>query len=128
MAEIARKWRRSVRTVERRLKAAREAEAEAEAESREPYRPPFWVHSIVPLFPIGPFTPESVCAHKGPIQPGSRFYCPVCHQSGFDGHPHLRRDPRTEPKPEPKPPASAKPPRAKTRREKRADRRRGAAF
>ena len=57
---------------------------------------------LVPLFPIEPFTPRSTCPHHGPIRPGSVFCCMVCSQSGMDGHPALKRDPRTDPKPEPK--------------------------
>jgi len=124
-AEIARKHRTTARHVERRLKAAREAEAAARYEADVPP----WLAWITPLFPIAPFTPQSTCAHKGPIPAGSRLYCPVdgCHQSGFDGHPYLKRDPRTDPKPEPRPPAGAAPKTAaKTRRERRAARR-GAA-
>ncbi len=57
---------------------------------------------LVPLFPIGPFTPNSVCGHRHPIRAGSIFCCMVCHASGVDDHPGLNRDPRTEPTPEPK--------------------------
>lgn len=125
-AEIARKWRVNARTVEKRLAAAREAEANARYEADA--EPP-WVGWIVPLFPIGAFTPQSTCAHKGEIKRGSYFYCPCegCHKSGMDHRAALRRDPRTDPKPEPRPSAGpAKPPSATTRRERRAARR-GAA-
>ncbi len=44
---------------------------------------------FVPLFGCLPFAPGSICAHKGLIRRGSRWYCPVCHASGFDGHPAL---------------------------------------
>jgi hypothetical protein len=40
----------------------------------------------VPLFPIGPYTPQSECAHKGPITRGSVFYCPICHDYGREDH------------------------------------------
>jgi hypothetical protein len=61
------------------------------------------IPSLLPLFPIGAFTPQSTCGHRGPIRPGSLFCCMVCFQSGMDGHPSLERDPRNEPRPEPKP-------------------------
>jgi hypothetical protein len=80
-------------------------------------RPP----RLVPLFPIGAYTPQSPCGHKRPIKPGSSLCCMVCHTSGMDRHPALRRDPRTDPAPEPKP----KPPVAQTKsqRETRKKRR-----
>ena len=49
---------------------------------------------LVPLFPLGPYTPQSVCRHDGPIEQGSLFCCMVCHRSGHDDHPALQRDPR----------------------------------
>ena len=51
---------------------------------------------LIPLFPIGAFTPQSSCSHREPMEKGSRFCCMVCHASGMDDHPGLRRDP--EPK------------------------------
>jgi hypothetical protein len=60
------------------------------------YRPP----RLVPLFPIGAFTPGSACPHHGPIRAGSVFCWMVCSQSGVDDHPALKRDPRTDPRPE----------------------------
>ncbi len=60
-------------------------------------RPP----RLIPLFPVGPFTPQSACGHYRPIEPGSAFCCVVCHSSGIDDHPALKRDPLTDPKPEP---------------------------
>ena len=62
----------------------------------DPNRPP----RLVPLFPIGAFTPRSACPHHGPIRTGSDFCCMVCSQSGIDDHPALKRDPRTDPRPE----------------------------
>jgi len=62
----------------------------------DPNRPP----RLVPLFPIGAFTPGSACPHHGPIRTGSLFCCMVCSQSGVDNHPALKRDPRTDPRPE----------------------------
>ncbi len=64
-------------------------------------RPP----RLMPLFPVGSFTPQSVCPHHGPIPRGSVFCCMVCSRSGFDDHPALKRDPRTDPRPESKPAA-----------------------
>ncbi|MGO9471071.1 MAG: hypothetical protein ACLQVF_43825 [Isosphaeraceae bacterium] len=68
-------------------------------------RPP----RLVPLFPIGAYTPHSDCAHRRQIEPGSSLCCMVCHASGMDRHPALRRDPRTDPAPEPKPQAAPEP-------------------
>ena len=62
----------------------------------DPNRPP----RLVPLFPVGPFTPQSACPHHGTIRSGSMFCCMVCSQSGIDDHPALKRDPRTDPRPE----------------------------
>jgi hypothetical protein len=67
-----------------------------DAERDEARRPP----RLVPLFPIGAFTPQSTCPHHGPIRPGSVFCCMVCSQSGMDEHPALKRDPLTDPRPE----------------------------
>jgi hypothetical protein len=62
---------------------------------------------LIPLFPIGSFTPTTTCGHHGPIRAGSIFCCMVCHTSGMDDHPALMRDPKTDPAPEPtSPPAS----------------------
>jgi len=66
----------------------------------DPNRPP----RLVPLFPIGAFTPGSACPHHGPIRSGSVFCCMVCSQSGKDDHPALKRDPQTDPRPEHKAP------------------------
>ena len=77
----------------------------------------------VPLFPVTSYTPGSACPHHGPIGPGSRLCCMVCHQSGLDGHPALARDARSDPKPDPKPqpPPAAGPggPATETRRQRR---------
>ncbi len=75
---------------------------------------------LVPLFPIGPFTPTSTCGHTRPIEAGSSFCCMVCHGSGMDSHPAVQRDPRQEPLPEPKAP-EPEPinPGVETRRQKR---------
>ncbi len=64
---------------------------------------------LIPLFPIGPYTPQSACPHREPIGKGSAFCCMVCHRSGMDDHPALQRDPRTEPTPETKPEAVPQP-------------------
>jgi len=78
-------------------------------------RPP----QLVPLFPIGAFTPMSLCGHRQPIRIGSDLCCMVCHRSGMDGHPALQRDKATEPAREPVPSA----PKPKTSRETRKQRR-----
>ena len=58
---------------------------------------------LMPLFPIGAFTPQSACPHHDSIEQGSRLCCMVCHASGMDDHPGLQRDPLTDPSPEPMP-------------------------
>ena len=60
------------------------------------------VPRLIPLFPIGSYTPQSACPHLEPIEEGSALCCMVCNGSGMDAHPALRRDPRTDPAPEPK--------------------------
>jgi hypothetical protein len=74
---------------------------------------------LVPLFPVGSYTPHSTCAHRAPIQRGSPLCCMVCHCSGMDGHPALQRDPHTEPLPERSPQASPASRRRETRRQRR---------
>ena len=49
-------------------------------------RPP----QLVPLFPVGNYTPHSRCGHRGPIEHNSVFCCMVCHTSGQDDHPALQ--------------------------------------
>jgi len=80
---------------------------------RKPGDPP-----LVPLFPIDLLTPRSPCPHHGPIPNGTVLCCMVCHRSGVDTRPALKRDPRTDPKPEPK--TEVKPPAKLTRRERRS--------
>lgn len=114
-AQIARRYQVSVRTVQQRIVAAHEARRERGRVQRwRPMRGPI----LVPLFPIGSFTPRSECPHRGPIREGSVFCCMVCSKSGMDGHPALRRDPRTDPKPDPKPTGKAK--KRETRKQRRA--------
>jgi hypothetical protein len=55
---------------------------------------------LIPLFPIGAFTPQTPCPHHRAIQRGSTLCCMVCHASGMDDHPGLRREPETDPAPE----------------------------
>jgi hypothetical protein len=62
---------------------------------------------LIPLFPIGAFTPQSICSHHDSIERGSRLCCMVCHASGMDDHPGLQRSPETEPSPEPVPAPTA---------------------
>lgn len=62
---------------------------------------------LIPLFPIGAFTPQSLCSHHDTIKRGSHLCCMVCHASGMDDHPGLQRDPKTEPSPEPGPAPAA---------------------
>ena len=53
---------------------------------------------LVPLFPLGPYSPQSACRRHRPIERGSVFCCMVCHTSGQDDHPALQLDPRFDPK------------------------------
>ena len=69
-------------------------------------RDPAWVRDMVPMFPITSFVKDSACPHHGPIRPGSLFVCMICHQSGADDDPALKRSPLTDPKLEPKPTAA----------------------
>jgi hypothetical protein len=85
-------------------KAGRDEEASTAGDGSTAAPRPWWLE-LVPLFPIGAFTPSSKCPHHGPIREGSLFCCMVCSTSGMDDHPALRRDPLTDPKPEPRPPA-----------------------
>lgn len=68
---------------------------------------------LVPMFPIGPLTPKSKCRHADDNLPAKPFYCVTCDRSWADGdgHPALRRDPKTDPRPEPaaKPEPATKP-------------------
>jgi hypothetical protein len=75
---------------------------------------------LIPMFPLGPYTPQATCAHFGPIRSGSFFCCMVCHQSGVDGHPALQRDPSTDPSPEPKPAPPPPETALETRKQRRA--------
>lgn len=45
---------------------------------------------LVPLFPVGNYTPRSLCGHYGQIKRGSIFCCMICHSSGQDDHPALQ--------------------------------------
>jgi hypothetical protein len=76
---------------------------------------------LIPLFPIGAYTPQSTCAHHRPIEHGSLLCCMVCHCSGVDDHPGLLRSPLTDPIPEPKQAAapSCKRPKQETRKQRR---------
>ena len=84
----------------------------------------FW---LIPLFPIGSFTPESACPHREPMGRGTTLCCMVCHASGMDDHPGLRRDPETDPSTESEPapaPAVAESETSDSPRETRKQRRR----
>jgi hypothetical protein len=83
---------------------------------------------LVPLFPIGHYTPLSACPHKEPIEPGSLLCCMVCHKSGIDQHPGLRRDPLTEPSPEPPPTSGTSAKASKTERGETRKQRRNRQF
>lgn len=77
---------------------------------------------LIPLFPIDSFTPESTCPHHHAISEDSRLCCMVCHASGMDGHPGLRRDPETDPTPEPRPTPVLGADRKATRKQRRQQR------
>jgi hypothetical protein len=100
-----------------RFGVARARAQEKSTDSTSAVRPP----RLVPLFPIEAYTPQASCAHRRPIELGSALCCMVCHISGMDRHPALRRDPGTDPAPEPKPKAA--PEQAKSQRETRRERR-----
>lgn len=125
LREIAQRAGVSVSRVRAGLDRMRALEGAAESRPllRADRSPNTHLPRLVPLFPITPLTPRSVCAHHVAIPEGTDLCCMVCHQSGHDGHPGLRRDPRTDPKPEPKPSAAAAEPSA-VRRETRRSRRR----
>lgn len=61
--------------------------------------------SLVLSYGCKSFTPQTTCQdiHHGPIKRDSRVCCAVCHQSGCDHWPCMKRDPRTDPKPEARP-------------------------
>ena len=106
---VAKRFNVGLRTVYDGLWRARLAERPAGPEPRQP--------RSEPLFPIGSFTPASSCPHYGSIRPGSLFCCMVCHQSGVDSHPAMRRhpsDPRPERRAEPKQPKPTRKQRRKT--------------
>jgi hypothetical protein len=91
--------------------SARESSALRQIRGRVPW--------LVPLFPIGPYTPRSSCGHHKPFVAGSVLCCMVCHRSGWDDHPAIQRDPQTDPAPEHRPePLSQDSPR-ETRRGRR---------
>lgn len=116
--EIAERAGVSRQLVNRRLRVAEAtlSESVSPAPGPPPKAPVPWWLELVPLFPVGPFTPASECPHRGPIRKGSLLCCMVCSASGMDGHRALRRDPATDPRPEPPPPAE---PKAATRRQRR---------
>jgi len=114
-AQIARSEHLSVRRIQHGVARARTSESKVQA--RKPIRPP----RLVPLFPIGPFTPSSACPHHGPIPAGSVLCCMVCSRSGIDGHPALKRDRLTDPQRDPKlsPVSAAAGPETRKERRKR---------
>lgn len=100
--EIAIREGVSVRRVQFGLARARSQEVHSV--QRDLCRPP----RLVPLFPVGPYTPQSLCGHHQPIERGSVFCCMICHTSGQDDHPALQRDPRIDPRRDTKPASSQK--------------------
>lgn len=80
ITEIAQRSGVNTDAVKQGLKRARQVEQAADLsplrEPTESYR------RLIPLFPVGPFTPESACPHRDPLAPDSPFVCMTCHQSG----------------------------------------------
>lgn len=74
---------------------------------------------LIPMFPIGFYSPQSTCPHGRLMRRGSLFCCMICHRSGIDGHPALQRSPASDPKPEPKPERVPKKQARETRKQKR---------
>src|ERR1019366_7123545 len=70
---IARRLKIPAATVSRRVAAAVSA---AELPTK------FHRVQAVPLFPIGPFTPQSQCGHRRPLPEDSMYVCMVCHCGG----------------------------------------------
>ena len=84
--EIASREGVSIKKVRSSLARARSQESRSCCQDIR--RPP----RLVPLFPIGQYTPQTLCGHQGPIERGSVFCCMVCHTSGQDDHPALQND------------------------------------
>lgn len=129
--KIAVRDRVSVRQVRDGIERARALEAmiakDNPIEHLKPGRADEIHFRLTPLFPIASFTPQSTCPHHKSIGRGSTFCCMVCHASGMDDHPGLRRDPQTDPSPEPEPapaPGAAEPDATGDPRETRKQRRR----
>ena len=114
--EIAMRDGVSNRRVQQGLARARALERDSQTDSSAVVPP-----LLIPLFPVGPYTPLSACGHHRPIEPGSHFCCMVCHSSGIDDHPGLARSPLTDPAPEPRPAPEVVP--SPTKRETRKERR-----
>src|SRR5207245_1092841 len=89
--------------VERARAQDKELSRDVTSEQASPAIGALHLPRLIPLFPIGSYTPQSACPHREPIGQGSAFCCMVCHDSGMDAHPALQRDPRMDPIPEPKP-------------------------
>jgi hypothetical protein len=103
VGEIASRDRVSIQRVEFGVGRARAQEKETNREGIHAFLRSTAGPHLVPLFPIGHYTPQSQCPHKEPIESGSSLCCMVCHQSGVDKHPSLQRDARTDPAPDPAP-------------------------
>ena len=112
--DIAAEAGSKLRTVQLGIQEARLREGGSPTQNPSPRVP-----HLEPLYPITPLVPASPCPHHGPIRAGSVFCCMVCHQSGQDAHPALRRDPRTDPKPDRKPSPARHHERRRTRKERR---------
>ena len=75
VAEIAGAWQVGERTVYQGLTRAERA---ADRAGGQGAGPPAALLRLLPIFPVGPLTPQSACPHHGPLRPGSRAYCVVC--------------------------------------------------
>ena len=103
--DIARLVGRSYRTVW--LGVARARERERRPPPPQPPPPRLAIMFGSSCKPLRLLKCEDV--HHGPIPDGSVCLCAVCHGSGLDDHPGLRRDRESEPKPDPKPRSKPKP-------------------
>lgn len=117
--EISTKHGVAERRIRAGIRRARGNNPSAPGETAGPYiRPP----RLEPLFPVRPLVPRSTCPHGRRVRRFSVFCCMICHRSGMDWHPGLRRNRRFDPKPEAK--QSALPPPKKTLETRRQRRQR----
>ncbi len=85
MSSIAKTFKVSWNTVERRIRFARTT----------------YIPNLEIVIPFD-LTPKAACTHP-PIEVGDKVYCVLCHQTGIEDHPLLKRDPKNEPRRDKKP-------------------------